>query len=214
MNKNTESKSWQRVADGIWKRGSSGTLFERPKIANRWTFRSLNTKSIKQAKDELAGRVTKRRDGSEPTASVRPAAVTTGQVISCYEKDGFPDRHKQVRQGRTLEVEQSNCITLHKFWEHIPTDAVTLAICDRYHEWRKKNISQGTSGNRTVDMELTTLSNAFLWACRKELVRSNPMSIYRPRYCSDKNVRHCRESSAQFTAKHVSKHKTQLQSGK
>lgn len=52
---------------------------------------------------------------------------------------------------------------------------------------------KGYAGNRTVDMELTTLSNAFLWACRKELVRSNPMSVYRPRYCSDKNIRHCRE---------------------
>jgi integrase len=193
MNEKIETKTWQRVADGIWRRGNSGTLFERPKIGNRWTFRSLNTKSIKPAKDELALRVTKRKTGTEPTAVVRPAVVTTGQVIRCYEKDVYPDRHKQPRQGRTLVVEKANCATLLKFWEHIPTEAVTLATCDRYHEWRKKNIQHGCSGNRTVDLELTTLNNAYLWACRQELVRTNPMSIYRPRYCSDRNVRHCRE---------------------
>ena len=193
MNEKNKSKTWQRVADGIWRRENSGTLFERPKIANRWTFRSLNTKSIKQAKDELARRVTKRLTGSEPTAVVRPAVVTTGQVIRCYEQDGYSDRHREKRAGRTLTKEKKNCETLLKFWQHIPVDAVTLAACDRYHEWRKKNIMKGYSGNRTVDMELTTLSNAFLWSCRKELVRSNPMSVYRPRYCSDKNIRHCRE---------------------
>ncbi|MEI8289647.1 MAG: site-specific integrase [Verrucomicrobiota bacterium] len=192
MNEKTEPKTWQRVADGIWRRGNSGTLFERPKIANRWTFRSLNTKSIKQAKDELARRVTKRMTGSEPTATVKPTVVTTGQVIRCYEQDGYPDRHKQPRQGRTLDAEKQKCKILMKFWEHILTDNITLALCDRYHEWRKKNVTRGT-GNRSVDMELTTLSNAFLWACRKELVRTNPMVMHRPRYRPSKSIRHCRE---------------------
>lgn len=179
-------QEWTRVADGIYRR-SSGTLYERPLISKRPTWRSLGTQNLKIAREELHKRRVK---GQE--AYSKPIAVNTGQVIRCYEKDGYPDRHKQPRQERTLRVERDNCKKLLEFWEHVATEAVTLAVCDRYHEWRTKHIKRG-SGNRTVDMELTTLSNAFLWASRKELVRSNPMSIYRPRYCSDKNVQHCRE---------------------
>ena len=181
------TKNWIRVADGIYRR-SSGTLYERPIINNRPTWRSLGTKNLKLAREELR----KRRIKGEASYVSKPTIVTTGQVIRCYEQHGYPDRQKQKRQGRTLTMETKNCQTLLKFWEHIATDAVTLATCDRYHEWRKKNVKCGT-GNRAVDLELTTLSNAFLWACRLELVRSNPMSIYRPRYCSDKSIRHCRE---------------------
>ncbi len=181
------TQNWIRVADGIYRR-SSGTLYERPIINRRPTWRSLGTSNLKLAREELR----KRRVKGEASYVPKPTVVTTGQVIRCYEKHGYPDRHKQKRLGRTLTMETKSCQTLLKFWDHIATDAVTLATCDRYHEWRKKNIKCGT-GNRAVDMELTTLSNAFLWACRQELVRSNPMSIYRPRYCSDKTIRHCRE---------------------
>jgi len=182
------TQNWIRVADGIYRR-SSGTLYERPIINHRPTWRSLGTKNLKLAREELR----KRRIKGEASYIPTPTVVTTGQVIRCYEQDGYSDRHREKRTGRTLTKEKKNCETLLKFWQHISVDAVTLAACDRYHEWRKKNIMKGYAGNRTVDMELTTLSNAFLWACRKELVRSNPMSVYRPRYCSDKTIRHCRE---------------------
>jgi hypothetical protein len=182
------AQNWIRVADGIYRR-SSGTLYERPIINHRPTWRSLGTKNLKLAREELH----KRRIKGEASYVPKPTVVTTGQVIRCYEQDGYSDRHREKRTGRTMTKEKKNCETLLKFWQHIPVDAVTLAACDRYHEWRKKNIMKGYAGNRTVDMELTTLSNAFLWSCRKELVRSNPMSVYRPRYCSDKNIRHCRE---------------------
>jgi hypothetical protein len=185
----TDSKQeFERVESGIYRQKSNGCYYERPHINGRRTWRSLGTQNLKLAREEHH----KRRVNGQIAYAPRNA-VATGEVIRCYEQDGYPDRHKEKRAGRTLTKETKNCETLLKFWEHVPVDAVTLAACDRYHEWRKKNIMKGYAGNRTVDMELTTLSNAFLWSCRKELVRSNPMSVYRPRYCSDKNIRHCRE---------------------
>ena len=156
MNEKTKTKTWQRVADGIWRRGNSGTLFERPKIANRWTFRSLNTKSIKQAKDELARRVTKRLTGSEPTAVVRPAVVTTGQVIRCYEQDGYSDRHREKRTGRTLTKEEKNCETLLKFWQHIPVDAVTLAAGRRKNQFTDGDGIKDRAPNRSIAFGVTS----------------------------------------------------------
>ena len=73
-------------------------------------------------------------------------------MIRCYEKDGYPDRHKEKRAGRTLTKEKKNCETLLKFWEHIPVDAVTLAACDRYHEWRKKHILKGYAGKTLLEL--------------------------------------------------------------
>jgi len=179
---------FEKIESGIYRKKSNSCYYERPHINGRRTWRSLKTPNLKLAREEFHKRRVKGQ-----VAYVPKTAVYTGQIIRCYEGDGYPDRHKQKREGRTLTMELKNCETLLKFWEHIPADSVTLAVCDRYHEWRKKNIQHGCAGDRTVDLELTTLSNAYLWSCRKELVRSNPMQIYRPRYCSSKNVRHCRQ---------------------
>lgn len=181
------AQAFERVESGIYRSTTNGCYYERPHINGKRTWRSLGTKNLKLAREELH----KRRVKGE-IAYVPKNIVYTGQVIRGYEQDGYPDRHKQPRQGRTLDAEKQKCKTLMKFWEHILTDNITLAVCDRYHEWRKKNVTRGT-GNRSVDMELTTLSNAFLWACRKELVRTNPMVMHRPRYRPSKSIRHCRE---------------------
>jgi hypothetical protein len=69
---------------------------------------------------------------------------------------------------------------------------MSLVEFDRYHAWRKKNATKGR-GDRAVDMEFNTLSNATLWGLRCNLIHQNPMNFRRPRYCSAKNVRHCRE---------------------
>ena len=47
-------------------------------------------------------------------------------------------------------------------------------------------------GYRAVDFDLNTLSNAFVWACRCEMVKLNPFAA-RPRYCSENCIHHCRE---------------------
>ena len=180
---------FEHVEAGIYRNLDSGTYFERPKVRGRRTWRSLETKNLKHAREELH----RRRSGvSVVELEKERASVTVGEIVRRYQKDGYPDRHKQPRQGRTLESETRNCTMILKFWDKLPVVETSLVLLDNYHEWRKKRIKRGT-GDRAVDLELNTLSNAFLWGMRCDLIQQNPLNFRRPRYCSAKNVRHCRE---------------------
>ena len=108
--------------------------------------------------------------------------MTVGEIIRLYQKDGYPDRQKQLRVGRTLQMETRNCSVLLKFWDKFPASEMSLVEFDRYHAWRKKNATKGR-GDRAVDMEFNTLSNATLWGLRCNLIHQNPMNFRRPRYC-------------------------------
>ncbi len=180
---------FEHVEAGIYRNAASGTYFERPKVNGKRTWRSLDTKNLKHAREELH----RRRSGLSllPAPSDAPP-LTVGDLLRRYQKDSFPDHQKQPRQGRTLECETRNCSMLLKFWERVAVNDLSLIACDRYHEWRKKRILRGT-GDRTVDLEMNTLSNAILWGMRLDLIRQNPLGFRRPRYCVSKNVRHCRE---------------------
>jgi len=184
------SVQFEHVEAGIYRYGAKGSYFERPEIDGKRTWRSLNTKNLKHAREELH----RRRSGvSENTAAKKnQPAVTVGEIIRRYQEAGYPDKHKQPRQGRTLGCETRNCTVLLGYWDKEPAGGVSIVHLDRYHEWRKKNIKRGT-GDRSVDLELNTLSNAALWAMRCELIEENPLNFRRPRYCSSKTVRHCRE---------------------
>jgi len=199
MRKVNGCKAWKRVADGIWRNLASGTLYERPKLGLSWTFRSLYTNTVKSARAELARRISARRfpvatatPAANPIAEIKPASVTVSQIVRRYQQDGYPDRHKQARQGSTLKSEQRHCLSLIEFWDKLPVEELSLVECDRYHQWRKENVKNG-GGDRTVDMELCTLSNTLLWAMRCGLIQKNPLDFRRPRYHATKNVRHCRE---------------------
>ena len=78
------------------------------------------------------------------------------------------------------------------FWEKVCVDKISVKTSDDYRDWRIGRLKRKTSGTRTVDLELCTLNNAFLFAERKETVRHDPLAN-RPRYHDKKKVRHCRE---------------------
>ena len=178
------------VETRIYRNPSSRVYYERPFVNGRRTWRSLLTQNLKFAREELH----RRRAGVSYSLLVKsePAPVTVGEIIRRYQKDDYPDRQKHPRQGRTLESETRNCSVLLKFWDYFAADKVSLVECDRYHDWRKRRIARGI-GDRAVDMEMSTLNNAILWSLRRGLIRQNPLNFRRPRYCSAKNVRHCRE---------------------
>ena len=178
-------KAWERIANSIWRNNASGMLYERPKINGKFTFRSLMTKNQKHAKEEFH----RRRSGVTNTAKI--STITTGAVIRKYQESDYPDQQRQQRPARMHELEERNCKVLLPFWDKIPVDEVTIANCDRFHDTRCSKIVRG-EGHRAVDLDLNTSSNAFVWACRCEMVKLNPLAT-RPRYCSEKYVHHCRE---------------------
>ena len=71
------------------------------------------------------------------------------------------------------ELQKNNVDTLLKWQDKISVDDVTLANCDKFHDWRIEQISKG-DGHRTCDLDFNTLSNALTWAQRCELIKIHP----------------------------------------
>jgi len=173
----------KRVADGVYRNTESGVYFERPWIDGRRTWRSLETENLKLAKEELHRRKAGVRQNGHN-------ALLVGQIIQRYQKDGYPDAQRLPRPARMHSLEEKNCQNLLSFWARVKVADVSLAVCDRYHDWRCERIQRGL-GHRAVDLDLNTLSNAFIWGARCEMVQANPISS-RPRYCAEQHVAHCR----------------------
>jgi hypothetical protein len=173
-----KEKTWKWIEARLWQNTQSGVYYERPVVKGRPTFRSLKTRNRKHAVDELFKRRTAVGAGEDPYAE--PEAVTVGEVVRRYQKDGYLDRDLQPRPPSTLADEERNCKTLLEFWDLVDVTAVTDATCDKYRDWRKKRVQQGT-GDRAIDRELNTLNNAFRYGKRREAVPVNPIAD-RPRY--------------------------------
>ncbi len=180
-----KQKSWTKVADGIY-RHSNGTLYERPWIQGKRTFRSLETENLKHAKEELH----RRRSGYKHES--KETTMTVGEVLRRYKTDRYPDKSKDHRPPLMAALEATNVEMLLQWWEKIPVDDVTPATCDKYFEWRKAKVKKGSTGKRTVDLDLNTLTNALSWAQRCELIKFHPLPK-RPRYVKTSTIQHCRE---------------------
>ena len=102
------------VEVGIYQNPQSRTYFERPHINGKRTWRSLKTKNLKLAREELHRRRAASSAGSNPFAPKATLLVrvkTAGEVIRRYESDNYPDRHLNTRPERTRDEEDAtaNC---------------------------------------------------------------------------------------------------------
>jgi hypothetical protein len=176
MSKTTQTKLFERVADGIYRRRTGG-LYWRPIKDGQRTWEKLESTTITKAKEELA-ELKKKQTG---TSGRKATAKTMGQVIEFYEASDHPDKFKQERPETTLAEEKRHCALLMEHWRLIRVHNAGPAECDRYHTKRIAEVREGCKGHRTVDRELNTLNNACRWAARQEFVTLNPM-IGRPKY--------------------------------
>lgn len=122
---------------------------------------------------------------------------TVADLAKFYRKQGFP-RRKGIPIGKELAEEQRRVEMLERWprarysWREL-----TLEDCQRYHDWRVKQLTRvGKGGGRTVDLELTTLSNIFRCAMRNQSktgVTHNPFYTERPRFRKSDAVEHCRD---------------------
>ena len=112
----------------------------------------------------------------------------------------------ELGTAQTVQHEKFLLSPIKAFFAQKIAAAITLGDCDKYREWRisggyvssfkagggnRRTFKPGR-GNRTVDLELTILSNAFNLAVRRTVLKSNPLAG-RGRYSQASEVRHCRE---------------------
>ena len=112
----------------------------------------------------------------------------------------------QPKSPATLRNEKFFLSPIRSYFADKIASGITLHDCDKYRDWRfsggyvshyrvrggNPRTIKTKGGNRSVDLELQILSNAFHLAVRQDRLKSNPFDK-RGRYSVASKVRHCRE---------------------
>jgi len=203
----TKMPVFSPLGGGLYRHNKTGTMYERPWIAGRRTWRSLETSREKTARDEMARR--RHTDLASRTGSVispyaRPASTKIGEIIQAYIKAGCPDRLRNERDPGTKQNQLRHCANLLDHLGRIDVEDITLRLMDEYCDRRVKEITARNGSHRsvalvgfpTVNYEITTLNHCLRWAVRCEAIRYNPLASCRQTYGDSSKIRHCRDFRA------------------
>jgi integrase len=201
-------RTFQRIGKCLYRKGD--VIIARVRINGKPAWRSTKTNDPKKARQWLKKWREEEwmlRTGIEPKGVVlHRKCVTVDELIDEYIKAGFPTRKMQKKAEVTLINEQACLRVLRAYFGNKPAAGLGLADCDRFKDWRqaggffagntlregRKKLSRLKTGNRSVDLELTVLSNVLHLAVRRGMLERNPL-IGRSRYTHAAEVRHCRE---------------------
>lgn len=163
------------VAPGIYA-DDLGRFWCRPYVSGRRTNRLLKATRLREAVAE-ANRE-KFRSEKDPFC----------ELAKRYDAAGCPDRHFNERSERFLSEERRRLKHLVAFFGRMSIADIRPAVCPAYKAWRQKRLQQGT-GERSVDMELATLSNVLTYGVATNHIEFNVMKFNRPIFCRSDKVR-------------------------
>lgn len=132
--------------------------------------------------------------------------VTVSELVKAYVEANCPTKKMQQKSTTTVKYEKIFLCPIQAYFANRIASAITIGDCDKYREWRLSGgyvstykmrgghprTMRTSGGNRSVDLELTVLSNVFNLAVRRNVLKLNPF-IGRGRYSQASEVRHCRE---------------------
>ena len=199
---------FERIAHGLYRR--NGFIFARVRENGKRTWRGTGTNDLTAARKILKKwgeeQVLQRHGIETGEAALKRNRLTVAKVLDAYEAAGCPTVKLRPKAPSTVQSEKSLLNPLRPFFGERVATTLKLADCDLYRHWRNtgsytiirtrkdgekiKIKTQG--GDRGVDLELTTLSNALRLAVRRGELKLNPLAG-RTAYSVAANVRHCRE---------------------
>lgn len=187
---------YTRLADGIYRDERTSNFYERPTVNGKRTWRKLDARTLKIARDMLAARRTTQARAQEGLARspYAPPVATVGTLVDGYVKAGCPDKHFRARTGKQLSQEICRTKKLSELMGEVVADDLRTRHCLTYHSARVSQVRAGSSGNRTVDLELSTLSSILRWALRRGLIDADPLHGRRPPRFQPSPERKCREA--------------------
>lgn len=200
--------TFERLGESLYWKG--GKIVARVRVNGKPTWRSTGTSNAAQARAWLKKWKSEEwmeEHGFEPKGIVlHRQQVKVGDLLEQYLTAGCPARTGQPKSPATVRNEKFFISPITSYFGDRIAASLTMADCDTYRDWR---ISGGyisnykvrgghprtmrtSGGNRSVDLELTVLSNAFNLAVRRNVLKSNPLAG-RGRYSVGSEIRHCRE---------------------
>lgn len=162
-----------------------GEFWARPWFNRRRTWRKLDSTRKNAAQTEAANLKT-------------TTAEFFTKAADAYLQANCPNRRLEERPAPFCAVEKTRLEKLKEFFGRFRCDEIRLAHCPAYKTWRLRSInrSRGT-GERTVDVELNTLSNVLNYCVAIGALELNYIRSGRPQFRKESDVRHCREFAPQ-----------------
>jgi len=198
-----------RVGACLFRKVKGGKIFARVRDKGRLTWKSTQTTKAADARKWLAKWRREKwmlANGIEPQGvTLQRQRVTVAEIVETYTEAGCPNRKNKPKKPQTVHDEIRYLRPVRRYFGDTPGAGLTLHDCDKYRDWRKRGgfvsafkirgharTLKTKGGNRIVDIELQTLSNALNLAVRRGLLKANPLAG-RGRYQSADEIRHCRE---------------------
>lgn len=199
---------FERLGESLYWKG--GKIVARVRVNGKLTWRSTETNEAPKARQWLKKwreEEWQLRNGIQPKGvNLHRTRVTVSELIEEYVKAGFPTRKMRRKTEATITNEKACLRVITAYFGNRTASGVALVDCDKYRDWRlcggyftgnreregKKHFARLKSGNRSVDLELTILSNVLNLAVRRGTLDSNALAG-RSRYTHAADIRHCRE---------------------
>jgi integrase len=200
--------TFERLGECLYRKG--GKIVARVRVNGKLTWRSTATDNPSEARKWLKkwrNEEWMEQHGFEPKGVVlHRERVTVAELIKEYVEANCPTKKMQAKSLTTVRNEKLFLRPVEAYFGNKVASAVCLGDCDKYRDWRMSGgyvssykvrgghprTMRTSGGNRTVDLELTVLSNAFNLAVRRNVLKSNPFDG-RGRYSLASEIRHCRE---------------------
>jgi len=184
---------WIPVAECLYRKCAGGTIYVRIYHDGKRVVRSTKTNEpvkAKKVRQRLQDELWAGRYGTIlPGLQVKDRLLSVETLIKDYECAGYPTKKMRAKEPGTVIRERRLLKPILRWWGDKNPNAVTLADCDAYREWRNsggyvstyqlrghKKARQTRGGDRIVDMELDALSNVLHLARRRQKIKHHPLT--------------------------------------
>lgn len=182
------------IGQGVYA-DDDGAFWIRPTINGGRTWRKLAAIKRREAMAEGAAMLSDQKRAAFGLAK-DPFRATTGEtvdaLISDYLAARAPNRKLEPRSPAFVAAEAGRLKWIREWAGRMPPADLRVSHCHEYRQWRLRRITKGT-GDRTVEMELVSLSNVLSYGVARGFLDVNLLKHGRPRYRTQDTIRHCRD---------------------
>lgn len=179
------------ISDGIY-RDERGIFWVRPTVSGKRTWRKLKAVTERHARKEgrdklVAQERSKFGAGRDPFTT----GNTFSEMSALYLAAHCPNKKLEPRAKEFCNGEKLRIESLNGFFGSADIRSIKLVLLPEYKKWRTARLIKEVSGERTVEMDLCTLSNVLNYAVATGHMDFNYIRSARPRFRSE--IKHCRQ---------------------
>lgn len=183
----------KQVATGVYK-DQNGKFWIRPWVNRKRTWRKLQAIAHRYAVIEAASKKTDHQRAKVGLAKdpFAPRGDNFREMAEMYLAASCPNNCLEPRPPEFCAVEKTRLKFLTQFFGTTPLDDIKIPKLHDYRIWRVTYCRRG-KGNRTVDMDMCTLSNVISYAVAIGRIEMNYIKHGRPRFQKSAAVSRSRE---------------------